>query len=252
MRTLLLKLTAVMVIGLSTISPSHALDDLEKEEIGKFIREYLIKNPEVLAEAQATLEVRVAEQEKVRTREMITGMSDRLYNAEGDVIIGNPEADVTIVEFFDYNCGFCKRAMNDMQEIVSADPNVKFILKEFPILGEESLEASRVSMAVAKIAPEKGADFHIALLGGGGRAGKAQAMKVAEDMGVDMDALNVALEDDALLDPISVTYNLAQELGINGTPSYVIGNEAVYGAVGVSDILSKVDNIRKCGETICS
>ena len=77
-------------------------------------------------------------------------------------------------------------------------------------------------------------------------------MKVAEDMGVDMDALNAALEDDTLLDPISVTYNLAQELGINGTPSYVIGNEAVYGAVGVSDILSKVDNIRKCGETICS
>lgn len=252
MRTLLIKLTTLVVIGLSTISNTQALDVLEKEEIGKFIREYLIANPEIIAEAQAALEVRLAEQEKVRTREMIAGMSDRLYNSKEDVIIGNPDGDVTIVEFFDYNCGFCKRAMNDMQEIVSKDPNVKFILKEFPILGEESLEAARVSMAVAKIAPEKGAEFHMALLGGGGRAGKAKAMKIAEDMGVDMPALNVALEDESLLDPVSVTYGLAQELGINGTPSYVIGNEAVYGAVGVSDIMSKVDNIRKCGETSCS
>lgn len=252
MRTLLIKLVASMIIGLSSISSVYALDVLEKEEIGKFIREYLIENPEIIAEAQAALELRVAAQEKIRTREMIASMSDRLYNSAEDVIIGNPDADVTIVEFFDYNCGFCKRAMNDMQEIVSKDPNVKFILKEFPILGEESLEASRVSMAVTKVAPEKGAQFHVALLGGSGRAGRAKAMKIAEDMGVDMPALNIALDDESLLDPVSVTYGLAQELGINGTPSYVIGNEAVYGAVGVSDILSKIENIRKCGETACS
>lgn len=252
MRTLLIKLVTTMVVGLSAINNAYALDVLEKEEIGKFIREYLIENPEIIAEAQAALELRLAEQEKIRTREMIAGMSDRLYNSVGDVIIGNPDADVTIVEFFDYNCGFCKRAMNDMQEIVSLDPNVKFILKEFPILGEESLEAARVSMAVAKIAPEKGADFHTALLGGGGRAGKDKAMKVAEDLGVDMSTLNTALEDETLLDPVSVTYGLAQELGINGTPSYVVGNEAVYGAVGVTELLLKVKNLRQCGETTCS
>lgn len=252
MRTLLIKLTTLVVIALSSISNAHALDVLEKEEIGKFIREYLIANPEIIAEAQAALEVRLAEQEKVRTREMIAGMSDQLYNSKEDVIIGNPDADVTIVEFFDYNCGFCKRAMNDMQEIVSLDKNVKFVLKEFPILGEESLDAARVSMAVSKIAPEKGADFHMALLGDGGRANKSKAMKVAEDLGVDIAALNAALEDEKLLDPVSVTYGLAQELGINGTPSYVVGNEAVYGAVGVTELLLKVKNIRQCGETSCS
>ncbi len=252
MRIFLIKLVASIVISLSAISNVQALDILEKEELGKFIREYLIENPEIIAEAQAALELRLAEQEKVRVRDMIAGMSDRLYNAKDDVIIGNPDADVTIVEFFDYNCGFCKRAMNDMQEIVSIDPNVKFVLKEFPILGEESIDAARVSMAVSKIAPEKGAEFHMALLGGGGRANKAKAMKVAEDLGVDLAALDTALEDEKLLDPVSVTYGLAQELGINGTPSYVVGNEAVYGAVGVTELLLKVKNLRLCGETTCS
>lgn len=252
MSKFMIKIFAAIAVVITIIPSAHALDAAEKEEFGKFIREYLIENPEVLAEAQAVLETRLAAQEKKRATDMISGMSDDLYNAVGDIIVGNPDADVTIVEFYDYNCGYCKRAMTDMQEIVAKDPNVKFVLKEFPILGPESIEATRVSLAVARVSPEKSAEFHVALLSGNGRADKNKAMGIAEDLGIDLTALEKELADEALLDPISTTYRLAQDLGINGTPSYVIGNEAIYGAVGVEQLVSKIDNMRKCGETNCS
>lgn len=232
-------------------SPSFAFDDAEKTELGKIIRQYLIENPEVLVEAQTALEQRQIAAQQVRMKSVIASISDDLNGNSSDIVFGNPDGDVTVVEFFDYNCGFCKRAMNDMLDIVENDPNVKFILKEFPILGPESVEASQVSIAVNRIAPEKAAQFHTELLGSGGRADKSKAMSVAEGLGIDLAALETELQDDTLLEGISKTYEIAQALEINGTPAYVVGDEPIFGAVGSSSIIEKIENMRACGKATC-
>lgn len=239
------------VCAIATMAPASAFDDAEKKQLGEIIKQYLLENPEVLVEAQAVLEQRqlVAQQQRMKT--VIDDMAGDLAGSPDDIIFGNPDGDVTIVEFFDYNCGYCKRAMSDMLDIVERDPNVKFILKEFPILGPESVEATSVSIAVNRIAPEKAGEFHTQMLGTAGRANKNKAMSIAKDLGIDLAALEKELHDDTLLEGISKTYEIAQALEINGTPSYIVGDEPLFGAVGSADILAKIQNMRTCDKATC-
>lgn len=139
---------------------------------------------------------------------------------------------MTIVEFFDYNCGYCKRAMSDMDDILAKDKNVRFVLKELPILGPDSLAAHKVSAAFRVIAPEKYGDFHRALLGAEERATEETAIAVAAKLGVTEAQLREKMDDGPYDASVREAYTLANELGITGTPSYVVGNEAVFGAVG--------------------
>ena len=166
-------------------------------------------------------------------------------------VLGNPDGDVTVVEFYDYNCGFCKRAMIDMVGLLEKDPNVRFVLKEFPILGPESLAAHRVAMSLRKLAPEQYSEFHMKLLGGDVRATEEHAIEVATSLGVDEAALKAGMDDPAIDASIRQTYELANALGISGTPSFVIGDEAVFGAVGEEALLSRIANMRQCASTTC-
>ncbi len=243
---------AVMALSVWALpAPAVALDDAQKEEIGAFIREYLIANPEVLIEAQEALQAKQQAEQLAQARRAISEASDAIFNSPNDVVLGNPEGNVTIVEFFDYNCGFCKRALRDMEEIIASDPNVRFILKEFPILGEDSMAAHRVSVALQRIAPEHYNAFHWELLGGNGRATEDRAVAVASELGVDEAALREAMEDPAIAETLTENYQLADSLGISGTPSYVVGDEAVFGAVGVGPLIAKVDNMRSCDSATC-
>src|SRR5690606_16329304 len=149
----------------------------------------LVANPEILADMQIALEEREQERQRVAQQETIAGASEQIFNAAYDGVIGNPEGSVTVVEFFDYNCGFCKRAFEDMEAMVEANPDLRFVLKEFPILGPDSQKAHVVSMAFRALAPEKYGDFHRAVLMGGGRANEAAAIRAALDLGVDEAAL---------------------------------------------------------------
>lgn len=241
---------AAVIIAVSPL-PASALDDTEKEELGEFIREYLIQNPEVLFEVQAAYEAKQQDIQLEKSRKVISQAQDAIFNSSNDVILGNPVGDVTIVEFFDYNCGYCKRAMKDMEEIIAKDPNVRFVLKEFPILGDDSVAAHRVSMALTQVAPEKYEEFHFELLGGQERATEASAIAVATSLGVDEDALRAAMDEDSITESFRQAYQLADGLGISGTPSYIVGEEAVFGAVGVPTLMDKVDNMRSCDSTTC-
>lgn len=233
------------------IGPAVAFTDDEKEKLHQIIRDYLIANPEVILEAQTALEEKQAKAAQDAIQSTITQLSDQLFTDRRDVIFGNPEGDVAIVEFFDYNCGYCKRAMTDMEEVVRRDENVKFILKEFPILGPQSTEAARISIAVNRIAPDKAVEFHTRLLAASGRADRASAMAVAANLDIALEAIEEELQTVDLMDPVRISYQLTQALGINGTPSYVMGNEPIYGAVGVEQLLQRVANLRTCGETVC-
>jgi len=246
-------LLAALLIGMSTALPlpAAALDDSQKQEFGAFIREYLLANPEIIEEMSQALEIKKESESRLMVQAAISNNKDAIFRAPEDMVLGNPDGDVTVVEFYDYNCGFRKRAMTDMVNLLEKDPNVRFVLKEFPILGPDSLAAHRVSMSFRKLAPERYRDFHIALLGGDVRATEAHAIEVATGFGVDAAALKAGMDDPAIDQSIKQTYELANALGISGTPSFIIGDEAVFGAVGEETLQAKISNMRQCESTVC-
>ena len=246
-------LMTALVLGVCTALPlpAAALDDSQKQEFGAFIREYLLANPEILEEMSQALEVKKQTESQAIAQAAISENRDAIFNDPNDMVLGNPTGDVTVVEFFDYNCGFCKRALGDMTSLLEKDSNVRFVLKEFPILGPDSLAAHRVAMSLRKLAPEKYSDFHIQLMSGEERATEEHAIEIAKGLGVDEAALVAGMEDPAIGDSIRQTYELANALGISGTPSFVIGDEAVFGAVGEEALLARISNMRECESTQC-
>ncbi len=160
------------------------------------MRDYLLANPELLLEVQQALEAKQKEEQRVAQLGDHQGRQGRdLQFRAIDGVVGNPNGKVTIVEFYDYNCGYCKRAIEDMQALTAADPDLRFVLKEFPILGPDSQKAHVVSMAFRKLMPEKYGEFHNQLLGGQGRAGEASAIKIAVSLGADETKLREEMKD---------------------------------------------------------
>ncbi|MCY6380894.1 DsbA family protein [Hoeflea prorocentri] len=253
MKTIYRRIAGVLVATFIAVSPlpAVALDDAQKEELGEFIREYLISNPEIMFEVQAAYEAKQEQIQKQQAQQVIADSGDAIFNSPHNIVLGNPEGNVTIVEFFDYNCGFCKRAMKDMEEILASDPNVRFILKEFPILGDDSIAAHRVSTALKNIAPDVYQDFHFELLGGNERATEDRAISVAVALGVEEAALREAMKDESITDAFRESYTIADAIGISGTPSYIVGDEAVFGAVGTPTLMNKIANLRDCQSTTC-
>ncbi|KQU75788.1 disulfide bond formation protein DsbA [Aminobacter sp. DSM 101952] len=220
--------------------------NLDKKQVETIVREYLLDNPELLLEMQGALEAKQKEEQRVASLEVIKQSKDELFNSPFDGIVGNPDGKTTIVEFYDYNCGYCKRAQADMHALTKANPDLRFVLKEFPILGPDSQKAHVVSMAFRKLMPEKYGEFHDKLLGGEGRAGEEHAIKVALELGADEAKLREAMKDPAISEALNRTYELANKLQISGTPSYVVGNEVVFGALGQEVLAEKIAAAAAC------
>lgn len=247
------KTLAALALAASIALPAQAFafDDQQKKELGEFIKQYLIENPEIMLEVQDALQKKQQMAQQVKATMAIENNTDRIFDSKNDVALGNPKGDVTVVEFFDYNCSYCRHALPDMQALLKKDKNVRFVLKEFPILGPDSVAAHRVADAFRRLAPEKYSDFHVALLGSDGRASEDTAIQVASSLGVSEDKIRAEMKKSPNDDIVQATYQLAANLGISGTPSYVIGNEMVPGAVGIDDLEAKVKNMRACGKTSC-
>ncbi|WP_274423994.1 DsbA family protein [Chelativorans sp. YIM 93263] len=218
---------------------------LTPAQVETIVRDYLMDNPEILLEMQSRLEEKQQEERMAMARSEITAASDQIFNSDADGVIGNPDGDVTIVEFFDYNCGYCRRALDDMERLIENDENLRFVLKEFPILGPESQEAHLVSMAVRNIAPDQYETFHQRLLGSDGRADEEAAIAVARELGVDESALRDEMQNPEIARTINNTYELANRLQITGTPSYIVGDELVFGAVGRAQLAEKIQEARQ-------
>jgi protein-disulfide isomerase len=228
------------------------LEAMDRGQVEKIVREYLIANPEVLVEAQTALEDKQKEQQRVAQLAVIENSKADIFNAKYDGVVGNPDGKITVVEFYDYNCGFCKRALPDMQAMTQNDPDLRFVLKEFPILGVDSQKAHVVSMAFHRLAPEKYGEFHTRLLGGQGHANEAIAIKIALDLGADETRLREEMKNPAITEAFSQTYDLANKLAITGTPSYVVGKEVVFGALGREVLSEKVAAVREaCSQAAC-
>src|SRR5215204_7009901 len=246
---------ALLALALA-VAPQAAsaqnFSDAQRGDIEKIIRDYIVKHPEVLEEAMNELSKRQATADAEKHQASIAKNAEAIFNSPRGVQIGNKDGDVTFVEFFDYNCGYCKRAMTDMLELMKGDSKLKVVLKEFPVLSQASIEAAQVGVAVRMQDPtgKKYLDFHQRLLSGRGAADKARAMAVAKEVGLDMAKLEKDLASAEVRNTLEENFKLAESMGMNGTPSYVIGKQVVIGAVGVESLREKIGNAR-CGKVSC-
>jgi protein-disulfide isomerase len=253
MRSFRLLAPALMTLALASApvaAPAQSFTDTQRSDIETIVKNYLIAHPEVLEEAMSELSKRQAAAEAQKHEESISKNANAIFNSPRGVVLGNKDGDVTFVEFFDYNCGYCKRAMADMLDLLKSDTKLKVVLKEFPVLSEGSVEAAKVAVAARMQDPKKYLDFHQKLLGGRGPADKAHAMAAAKDAGYDTAKIEKDLASPEVKATIEENFKLAEDMGLNGTPSYVIGKQIVVGAVGLDGLKEKI-GIARCGKATC-
>ncbi len=251
-RTFAAACAVILTVAAAPRSNAEEFSSSQRSEVERIVREYLIAHPEVLQEAMSELDKRQTAAQAEKHKAAIKQYSEALFSSPRQVVLGNPNGNVTFVEFFDYNCGYCKRAMDDMLTLLKDDPKLKVVLKEFPVLGPGSVEAAQVAVAVhmQDKTGKKYLEFHQKLLGGRGEANKARALAVAKDIGLDMARLEKDIASPEVKASLQESFKLAEALGLNGTPSYVIGDNVVVGAVGLDALKEKV-NTSRCGKPSC-
>ena len=245
------------MLGWAALAPSApaAADEFtpaQKEELGAFIKDYLVSHPEVLRDAIVALDKRTKETAQAEREKAVSDQSGPLFSSPFQANVGNPDGGATLVEFFDYNCHYCKGALPDIAKLMKDDPNLKVVLKDFPVLGPGSVEAAQVASAARNQLPgDRFWAFHSKLLGMHGPVGKAEALAVAKEMGLDMDRLAKDMVNPQIQSGLQQIMSMADALQINGTPSFVVGQEVVVGAVGFDQLKDKIDAVHKCGHSVC-
>ena len=243
---------ALAIVPAAARAQISGFTDQQRQAIGELVKDYLLKNPEILQEAMVELERRQQEAQNAARQAALGQSRDVLLNSPRDFAAGNLSGDVTLVEFFDYNCGYCKRALTDLQALMKSDPKLKVVLKDFPVLGPESVEASRVALAVKKqLKGEKLFDYHVRLMETRGRVNGERATAVAKEMGVDVARLQKDMEAPEVKATLQDNVSLGDKLGLSGTPAFVIGNEVISGAVGLEPMRKTVAGVRQCGKAVC-
>jgi len=245
-------LAVVLALPAAALAQAQSFGSDQRREIERIVKDYLLANPELLQDVMSELEKRQATAEAEKHRASVKEHSAALFTSPRQVTLGNPQGDVTVVEFFYYNCSYCKRAMSDMLELLKTDGKLKFVLKEFPVLGEGSIQAAQVAAAVRMQdkSGKKYLEFHQKLLGGRGQADRTRALAAAKDAGLDMARIEKDMASDEVKATMEENFKLADALGLNGTPSYVVGSDVVVGAVGLNALREKV-NAARCGKPTC-
>lgn len=220
----------------------------QRGEIGKIIREYLLKNPKLLEEVSEEL-TRIREQEKKGMQaKVLVDEKQSIFRSPHDFVLGNPNGDVTVVEYFDYNCGWCKRALNEVRTITESDKNVRVVMKEFPIFGEDSQFAAKA--ALASIKQNKYWEFHVALMKAK-RVTKKNTFGIAKSVGIDVEALETEMAKPVYDKTLAENSRIAQALGMQGTPGFIIDSKVNYGYVPAAGLRTMVAAVRKSGCKIC-
>ncbi len=240
--------------GTPSASPSaDAFTASQKSAIEAIIKDYLIANPELMLEVQSALEAKMETIQAEKLKTALTANADEIFRSPGAPLAGNVNGDIPVVEFFDYNCGYCKRAFIDIAKLVEVDPKIKLVLKELPILSKGSEEAARVALA-AKL-QDKYWLVHRALLGIKGEVNEQSALRALEKLpgGIDLAKLKKDMTSDQVTGEISRVRELAQKMGIQGTPHFLVGDRAIAGAPGnlLAQIQGHVEDLRKSGCKVC-
>jgi protein-disulfide isomerase len=244
-------LAAVVITGLAVPASGRAdpgrapLSPDQVQAMEALIHEYILGHPEVILES---LQLYQAEQEQTERRESAAALAsakDQLERDPASPVAGDPNGDVTIVEFFDYNCGYCKRVLSTIQEILKTDKRIRYVFKEFPILGPDSATAARAALAVWKLAPEKYLDFHAALMSGRGALNEDRILRTVGEIGLDGERVRDAMADPAIDDALRSNLELGRRMRVSGTPAFVIGGRLVPGAISLAQLRDLVAEARK-------
>jgi protein-disulfide isomerase len=219
--------------------------------VEQILRDYLTKNPEILVEMTNELDKRQQAEETAKQQKTISENADKIFRSPDSFVAGNPDGDVSVVEFFDYNCAYCRRALPEVVKLVNVDGKVRLVLKELPIFGDDSEAAAKV--ALAAIRQGKYFEMHQKLFSEPGKADKEKALRVAKELGLDVEKLEKDMDDPSVKQALEESKDLAQKLGLQGTPLYLIGDRVVPGAPDdLYDQLTKnVAEVREkgCGST---
>jgi protein-disulfide isomerase len=239
------RLLLALFLGLAAALPASA-EELAPADQAAFearVRAYLLAHPEVIVEALNELEKRQQAEAEVRQKQAIVDQRDALNAGAGDPVAGNPDGAVTVVEFFDYRCPYCKAVAADMIETLEAEGDVRIVFKEFPILGPDSQIAAKAALAADR--QDKYLPFHQALMDHKGALDRDAILDIADGVGLDLELLEVDMESPDVATIIARNMALAEALDIGGTPAFVIGNELVPGAVDMKtlkDLVAKARN----------
>ncbi len=244
-------LLRALPVTLALAAPASALDleamsDAEREAFRAEVRAYLLDNPEVLMESIAVLDAREKSAAATADADLAKANAAALFESEHDWVGGNPEGDITIVEFMDYRCGYCRRAFPEVEELVGTDGNIRFVVKEFPILGEQSLLASQFAIAVRQTEGDDAyKDVHDALMSMRSDVTEDALEGLAETLGLDYAALSERMHSPEVAEVIAANHQLGQKMQISGTPSFVFEDQMVRGYVPLDQMRDLVESLRK-------
>lgn len=236
-----------MALATALVAPAWAAEftPAQRSEIESFIKDYLMGHPEVLKDALNELTRRETEAANAKTKEAIISQADAIYRSADDLVLGNPKGSVTVVEFFDYNCAYCRKALPEVQKLIEGDKDLRFVIKEFPILGPGSVVTAKA--AIASKRQGKYVEFHQALVQMPGQKDDNSVLQAAHAVGLDLEQLKKDMEDESTIAILQRTYNLAESLGVNGTPSFLVDETLEPGYVP-HDVLAKlIADVRESG-----
>lgn len=243
----MLRIIGIILFCGFALSSASALSQVsgKADDLEKAIHDYLLKHPEVIIEALEKYEARQRENRNQAAKTAVTLHKDVLFSHPMTPVSGSKEPDVTIVEFFDYQCGFCKRVLDSVVSIIESDPKVRVIWKEFPILGPTSVFAARAAMAAQR--QGKYLTYHTKLMGARGQLTPQKVLRIANEAGLDVARLKKDMTDPDITKYLADTAKLAQALGITGTPGFVIGDNVVAGAIDKAKMLEMIAAKRERG-----
>ena len=218
---------------------------LDKKAIEKILRDVLRTNPEIVAEALEAYRAKQEAEKVNKARQTLVSRRQELNGGTMTPIGGNPAGTVTVVEFFDYQCGYCKRVFPSILSLIQSDKRIRYVFKELPILGPASMVAARAAVAAWKIDKKKYLPFHTALMASRGQLSEGKILRLAADSGIDPKELQKKMKEPEVYQELQNNLNLAQALNINGTPAFIIGNKIVPGAVPLEELKRMVDAEQK-------
>jgi protein-disulfide isomerase len=227
---------------------SGAFTPAQKEAIEQIVRDYLIRHPEIMMDVSRELEKRQAVAQAAEHQKVILEKKAQIFLAPTDFVLGNPKGDITIVEFFDYNCGWCKKAVDELSKLTKADTNIRVVLKEFPIFGENSALAAKAAMASIK--QNKYWEFHVALMKER-QVTKDNLFRIAEKTGLDVAKLKAEMENPVYEAAVKENTAIAQALGIEGTPGFIVDARVNVGFLPADGLRDMVAEVRKAGCQVC-
>jgi protein-disulfide isomerase len=231
-------------------APKMDVAAIDPVRLNPMIEDYLMSNPSILEKMSSALQAEQHTASLAASKTAIASMKDAIFSDPDHIILGNPKGDVTLVEMFDYNCGYCRQALPDMATLLAEDPNLKVVLKEFPILSKESIDAARVAVLVGKSDADYWT-FHQALFSSRGQVTAETALAEAQSLGLDRASLEKNMNSAKVAETIEKSYTIAKALNITGTPTFIIGDEIIPGAIGLDELRNRIKNMRACGKTVC-